>query len=244
MRHCDHAPRPAIRTAAIMRLAIISAIGAWGWACASFRGATPPQAPEKVVTHLEDLQEPLIELASLDPTIVVDLDYATDDNVFKTRFYTENRCFVLRSVAERLVRAQQRLRTQGLGLKIWDAYRPLSVQRKMWNQIRDSRYVASPRKGSNHNRGTAVDVTLVDTAGQELPMPTQHDDFSPRSARRYADLDPVLLRNRAVLQEALTFAGFETIQSEWWHFEAPSAKNYPLIDVPLKEMAEYYDAQQ
>ncbi|MDZ7262979.1 MAG: D-alanyl-D-alanine dipeptidase [candidate division KSB1 bacterium] len=177
--------------------------------------------------------EDLVDVHKLDSTIVIDLRYATADNFLHDTLYSANICLLRASVAAQLVKVQQLLRKKGYGLKVWDAYRPLSVQKKMWQKLPDPRYVADPARGSMHNRGVAVDVTLVDLVGNELEMPTAFDDFSPRAGSDYPHVTERAKRNRQVLQEAMTACGFRTITSEWWHFYYPNSGNYSVLDVPL-----------
>ena len=163
----------------------------------------------------------LVDIAALDSTIVIDLKYAQEDNFLGRAVYPDTqKAYLRRFAAEQLVQVQSDLRQKGYGLKVWDAYRPVKVQEQMWEILPDSRYVANPATGSRHNRGAAVDVTLVDLHGRELPMPTAFDDFSEQAAADYADLPPELIKNRALLQQAMTGNGFTTIDSEWWHFDA------------------------
>jgi len=181
------------------------------------------------------VDEPLVDVIRLDSTIVIDLKYASSDNFVGVQLYPVARCLLRQSVAERLVRVQRRLREQGLGLKVWDAYRPLFVQKKMWEILPDPRYVAPPTKGSRHNRGAAVDVTLVDSLGNELEMPTEFDDFSKRAAPTFQDVSPAARQNRQILIDAMTAEGFTGISSEWWHFDAPKFWQYPILDVELED---------
>jgi beta-N-acetylhexosaminidase/D-alanyl-D-alanine dipeptidase len=182
----------------------------------------------------------LVEPTSLDPTIQLDLRYATPNNFTGVAVYPAARCWLRRDVAERLVRVQARLRAQGLGLALWDCYRPFSVQQRFWGLVPDARYVAEPvlengkpASGSKHNRGAAVDLTLVDGNGRELPMPTAFDDFSERAHRNAQDASPEALHNRALLEDAMRKEGFEPLPTEWWHFDGPGWQRYELLDVPL-----------
>lgn len=177
----------------------------------------------------------LVDITELDSTIIIDLRYATKDNFMGDTLYSANICLLRSEVAEQLVKAHQSLRKLNLGLKVWDAYRPLSVQKKMWKKISDPRYVADPARGSNHNRGAAVDVTLVDSQGNELEMPTEFDDFSQRARSDYPDASERAKQNRSILQQAMTSYGFLTISSEWWHFNYRGCHNYPILDVPLEK---------
>lgn len=175
----------------------------------------------------------LVDISKLDATILVDLKYATADNFLGDTLYTANICLLRRDVAQRLVQVQQDLKKQNLGLKIWDGYRPLSVQKKMWVKLPDPDYVANPETGSNHNRGAAVDVTLVDANGNELEMPTEFDDFSERAAAEFSDVSATARKNRQLLQTAMKKHGFEPIRSEWWHFNDRDIKKYEVLDLPL-----------
>jgi D-alanyl-D-alanine dipeptidase len=177
----------------------------------------------------------LVDITELDSTIVVELKYATADNFLEDTLYSANICLLRRAVADRLVMVHHSLRSIGLGLKIWDGYRPLSVQKKMWEKLPDPRYVANPQRGSNHNRGAAVDVTLVDREGNELEMPTDFDDFSRKAGSRYSYVSESAKRNRTILQDAMRAQGFLTISSEWWHFNDKDCKKYSVLDVPLEK---------
>lgn len=177
--------------------------------------------------------EPLVDIHSVDPTILVDIRYATPDNFMKRVLYPANRCLLRESVARRLARVQQDLRAEGLGLKIYDGYRPLSVQKLMWEVMPDERYVANPAKGSRHNRGAAVDVTLVDASGAELEMPSGYDEFSDRAHHDYAGGSAAARMNRQRLRQAMEKHGFTALETEWWHYDAPGARQYAVMDVPL-----------
>lgn len=182
-----------------------------------------------------------VEITQQRTGIVVDLPYATKKNFFKTQLYSLNRCFLRRVVAKRLVAVQGNLEKQGLGLKIWDGYRPLSVQKAMWRIKPDPTYVANPSNGSRHNRGAAVDVTLVDADGSELKMPTTYDEFSPRARANDLKLSRVASKNRTILQEAMTANGFTIMPSEWWHFDAAGWRGYGIVDISIEELAKQSD---
>lgn len=178
----------------------------------------------------------LVEVVELDSTIVIDIRYATTNNFMGEKLYPIARCFLRRAVAERLTRVQKSLREQGLGLKIWDGYRPRSVQWEMWEKVSDPKYVADPRKGSKHNRGCAVDVTLVDAEGNELEMPTGYDDFTEKAHRDYMQLPPEVIKNRQILEIAMANEGFIPLPSEWWHFDDPNWEKYDLLDIPFENV--------
>jgi D-alanyl-D-alanine dipeptidase len=137
----------------------------------------------------------LVDLSTYNSRIVLDIRYATKNNYFQEILYPAPRCFVHRVVALKLDSIQTELEKQKLGLKVFDGYRPLSVTRRMWEILPDERYVANPQKGSRHNRGVAVDLTLIDSTGCELRMPTAFDDFSERAAHRYQNLPEDILKN-------------------------------------------------
>lgn len=176
----------------------------------------------------------LVEISRKADGIVIELPYTTTDNFFKTAFYPKGARALLRpQTAVKLAKVQAELKALGLGLKVWDAYRPLSVQRAMWKTLPDARYVADPAKGGRHNRGAAVDVTLVDAAGKELPMPTAHDDFSEKAGAYFKLVPPTVFKNRETLQRVMTKHGFTIYDSEWWHFDDADWQTYEALDVPV-----------
>jgi D-alanyl-D-alanine dipeptidase len=180
--------------------------------------------------------DPLVDVAAVEPRIVIDLRYATDNNFTGRKLYPEARCLLRRSAAERLSRVADRVQADGLRLKIYDAYRPLAVQRELWRLVPDPRYVADPAKGSRHNRGAAVDVTLVDAAGRELEMPTAYDDFTEAAHRDYTGGTELARRNRDYLSAAMSAEGFVGLATEWWHFDAPNWEACRLLDVPFDQV--------
>lgn len=128
-----------------------------------------------------------------------------------------------------------KLYPKGIGIKIWDGYRPRSVQYLFWEIYPNSTYIANPENGSKHNRGGAIDLILVDlSTGEELRMPTAFDDFSERASHNYNSLPQNILNNRALLKSVMTYAGMNSYNAEWWHYEIPNADNYPLLDFQMK----------
>lgn len=191
----------------------------------------PPAPSAPVAAPNNPADDPIVDLSDVDPRIVIDLRYATDQNFTNQVLYPAGmRCRLRASVAQRLRRVQDHLVAQGMGLKIYDGLRPLEVQRTMWQIMPDSRYVADPAKGSRHNRGAAVDVTLVDLAGRELEMPTPYDDFTEAAHRAYAGCSDAAAKHRKQLEEAMYAEGFTGLQTEWWHFDAPNWQEYALVD--------------
>lgn len=180
----------------------------------------------------------LTELKSLMPEIIYDLRYATAANFTGRKLYEEGVATYLRLPAARALAAvQAKLRPHGLGLKIYDAYRPHSATRLMWDLVRDERYVADPRKGSNHNRGLAVDLTLVQLAGgEELLMGTAFDNFSDTAHHAFTSLPENVLRNRLLLRQLMEEAGFKALETEWWHYAWPNNRSYDVLDIPFKKL--------
>lgn len=175
----------------------------------------------------------LVDIRAISPNIVIDIRYATPNNFTKRRLYPVARCVLRASVARKLSLVQQDLEKQSLGLKVYDCYRPLSVQRQMWRLFPNPRYVANPAIGSRHNRGAAVDVTLVDRNGSELEMPTEFDNFTIRAHRNYSGGSPRSRTNRQLLENAMKQHGFIPMSTEWWHFDASGWRNFPILDLPL-----------
>lgn len=181
-------------------------------------------------------ENPLVELKTVAPNIRLEIRYASKDNFMKEQLYPSARCFLRKEVAEKIARVQQSLEKQGLGLKIFDGYRPLSVQKKMWERFPVEGYVANPAKGSNHNRGAAVDLTLVDKDGKELEMPSAYDEFSERSHRNFTGATPEQTKNRELLESEMIKEGFIGLSTEWWHFDDANAKQYPVLDIPIPNL--------
>jgi len=180
--------------------------------------------------HPFDPNEPLVDLRDAIPGIALDIRYAVPQNFFGRAVYPVAAAYLRRSVAEMLGRAADDLHARGYALVVWDAYRPLGIQRILWEMLPDDRYVAPPSRGSNHNRGAAVDVTLRKLDGSPLAMPTEYDDFSERAHTANPALSPDAIANREILHRAMIAAGFVPISTEWWHFNAPRANEYPLLD--------------
>lgn len=198
-----------------------------------------------VPAALADSASDFVEPSTLDPTIRIELPYATANNFCKKKLYPVERCFLRRAVAEKLVEAHRSLAKDGLGLKIWDGYRPHSVQYLMWDASPSPGYVGHPKQGSKHNRGAAVDVTLVELkTGNECAMPTPYDEFSPRAHLNYFQVSEEIAANRTRLQTAMREAGFLPIDSEWWHFDYRDWAHFPLANFPIEDLAADSDTAQ
>ncbi len=178
----------------------------------------------------------LTDVSSVIPDAVVDLRYATARNVTGRPLYPPGaRCLLQRAVAARLARAADRLRREGFRLRLYDCYRPLSVQRLLFARESRPGFVADPSHGgSHHNKAAAVDVGLVGPAGEDVELPTDFDDFTVRArASAVQGVTPGARAHRQALREAMEAAGFLPSRSEWWHFSAPEARGSPLLDVPV-----------
>ena len=192
--------------------------------------------PDLELSRVPPIEDPLVEVATFDPRIRVRTVYATADNFVGEVLYPVSRTFLRRSAMERLSRVQDRLKAQGLGLLVYDGYRPWSVTKRMWDVIGDPDFVADPSKGSRHNRGMAVDCGLVDAEGRPLPMPTAFDAFVPEARADALLASAELTRNRDILVTTMEAEGFRVLSSEWWHFDAEGWEQRGLLDVPLTDV--------
>jgi D-alanyl-D-alanine dipeptidase len=181
----------------------------------------------------------MVELTSLVPRLKVDLRYATNMNFTGVRLYPkgQQQTYLRKDPATALSRVAIELEKKGIGLWVWDAYRPYAVTVKFWKLIHDERYVANPSKGSGHNRGIAVDLTLYDLKnGSLLDMPTAFDDFSENAHHGNNNLSEKKIFNRELLREVMERNGFIKFQTEWWHYYWPNGDRYDVLDIPFKEL--------
>jgi D-alanyl-D-alanine dipeptidase len=181
----------------------------------------------------------LVELVALEPTIRLDIRYATTNNFVGRPVYTEARAFLQRPAAEALVRAHHALREQGYGLLVFDGYRPWRVTKTFWDVTSGPQraFVANPKQGSKHNRGCAVDLSLYDLAsGREVDMPSAYDEMSERSDPSYAGGTAAQREARDRLRAAMEKEGFTVEPNEWWHFNYRDWRAYPILDVPFAEI--------
>jgi serine beta-lactamase-like protein LACTB len=196
--------------------------------------ATPP--PEK-----GDFRGPdLVDLTALDPGIKLDVRYATDNNFLSTPFYTSAKAFMQRPAAEAVARAHRKLAAQGYGLLIFDGYRPWSVTKMFWEATPEKQriFVADPSKGSRHNRGCAVDLTLYDLkTGKPVEMVGGYDEMSDRSYPQYPGGTSLQRWHRALLRHAMEAEGFTVYEAEWWHFDYKDWKHYPILNKTFEELA-------
>ncbi|MEZ6016566.1 MAG: M15 family metallopeptidase [Planctomycetota bacterium] len=209
-----------------------------GAACGARRSVVADVVPVRVAPT----EDPLLDVARWDPRIRVRPVYATPDNFVGEALYPVPRVLLRRSLLVRLSRVADALQAEGFGLLVYDGYRPWAVTKRMWDLVGDPDFVADPRRGSRHNRGMAVDVTLVDLAGRALPMPTSFDAFLPEAAAA-AEVPPPGRRNRDRLIAAMRAEGFEVLASEWWHFDAEGWRERDVLDVALPDVPTLSDAE-
>lgn len=208
-----------------------------------------------LLLNAQDGDDELVNPKDLIHDIVIDLRYSTPDHKFLNlpegdmplpKFYTCNESLMVLKLVDALKLAQDSLRNirthngkkypLGIGIKIWDGYRPRAVQYLFWEIYPNPTYIADPNSGSMHNRGGAVDLTLIDLAtGNELLMPTEFDDFSVKASHGFSDLPQEAIANRELLRDIMVnIAGLSTYGAEWWHYNLPAANSYPLNDFQMK----------
>lgn len=218
--------------------------------CGCAREQTEPSAipetavPEEAVTvFLPEETDPAVEypdpkdmvfvaIADYIPDILIDLKYAGTDNFTGQVVYDFSTAYLRYGTVRKLAAVQEDLRQLGLGLKIWDGFRPVSAQYKLWEICPDTRYVSNPQLGfSSHSRGNTVDVTMVDEDGREVEMPTAFDDFSKKADREYSDCTQEAADNALILEALMEKHGFSGYKNEWWHFTDTVA--YPVEETFL-----------
>lgn len=173
----------------------------------------------------------LVNVRKYAPDAIFDIRYATSNNFTHEQVYNTASCYLREETATKIGAVEHALLARGLTLRIFDCYRPLSVQKKFWALVPDDRYVADPAKGSRHNRGAAIDLTIADRkTGKDLDMGTGFDDFSPRAYRDYSDLPATVLANRRMLGQYMDAQGFTGLSTEWWHFDDHDWRRYPISD--------------
>lgn len=174
---------------------------------------------------------PLVEITPQSHDLLFELAYATPNNVTGSPIYQKAICFLHEEAAEALQTAIEALTPLNLKLKIWDGFRPLQGQQALFNHTPDPNYVSHPQTGTRpHCRGIAIDLTIVDQFGHELPMGTHFDDFRALAHHGNDQISEEAQRNRLLLAGVMSVAGFEPIQSEWWHYQLPNAAHFPIIE--------------
>ena len=201
----------------------------------------------EIITKIADYQKivqadtakRMVSLKKYIPHIIYDLKYGTINNFMHRQMYAPRprQTFLRQPAALALAQVQHELNSKGYGLKIFDAYRPYSVTVRFWELVKDDRYVANPSKGSGHNRGLAVDLTIVELAtGQELDMGTGFDNFTDSAHLGFMDLPAVVLGNRRFLKGIMERYGFTALETEWWHFYWPNDRGYEVLDLPFRKL--------
>jgi zinc D-Ala-D-Ala dipeptidase len=187
------------------------------------------------------LTSDLVDIAKLEPSIKLDIRYATSNNFLGRPVYSQARALLQRPAAKAVQRAHKALLQRGYGLMITDAYRPWSVTRIFWEastpEQQAAGFVTNPRQGSRHNRGCAVDITLYDLkTGKEVAMPSPVDEMSERASPSYSGGDAEARRLRDLLRKEMEAAGFKVLENEWWHFDYQDWQKYRIQDKPFEEL--------
>lgn len=184
-----------------------------------------------------DPRKNLVPLQRVIPGLVIELKYATARNFTKTVLYKHPVAYLHPEPAEALRKVQEELKKKGLALKIYDAYRPFSATCTMWRLVPDRRYSANPRKGSNHNRAVALDLTIINLrTGKELDMGTSFDNFTDSAHHDFANLPPEVLANRRMLKGVMWKYGFTMVPTEWWHYQWRDRAIYEVLDLDFDEL--------
>ncbi|MGE3467751.1 MAG: M15 family metallopeptidase [Pyrinomonadaceae bacterium] len=182
----------------------------------------------------------LVELNNLDNTIKLDIRYATTNNFVGFPVYPQARAFLQRKAADAVVRVHEMLRPQGLGIVVYDGYRPWSITKLFWEVVSEDqkKFVADPAHGSKHNRGCAVDLAIYDLeTGKAMPMPSGYDEFTERASPDYAGGTDEERKNRDKLRRSMEAEGFLVNPTEWWHFDHQDWNQYPIYDISFEEAA-------
>ncbi len=192
----------------------------------------PPQEKNK-------REAKLLELVKLDKTIKLDIRYATEDNFVGKAVYPEARAFLQKPAAEAVLKVHKKLKKQGLGLVIFDGYRPWTITKLFWEVTPEDKrkFVANPKNGSKHNRGCAVDLSIYDLkTGENLPMPSAFDEFTERASPDYKGGTETETKNRELLRKLMEKEGFTVNANEWWHFDYKDWEKYAIYDIAFSEI--------
>ncbi len=182
-------------------------------------------------------EKELVNLEHFIPGIILDIRYATTNNFTGEVIYNLPRAYSRKSVATSLKKAQEEFKKHGVGIKIFDAYRPYKATVKFYEVYRDTTYVASPYRGSRHNRGCAIDMTIVDLkTGKEITMPTEFDSFKKEAWPTTPVKDPQIKKNRDLIISVMQRNGFKLNSSEWWHFDFVGWQKYEVMDIDFEEL--------
>ncbi|MEP2239736.1 MAG: M15 family metallopeptidase [Maribacter sp.] len=186
---------------------------------------------EPVFKSLEGVADTtFVRLADYSDGFAFDLRYATDNNFLKEQVYECGECYTRAKTVKALLKANEEFKKHGVKIKFYDCYRPNSVQYKMWKIVPNPQYVANPVKGSIHNKGGAVDITLVTLDDEEVKMPSDFDFFGKRAYHDNFDLPQEILDNRKLLKETMEKHGFWSTRTEWWHYNLQGASHDPIAN--------------
>lgn len=200
-------------------------------------GLNPTLLPDYQKSIAKNPANELIDLASFVPDIVLDIRYATANNFTKEVIYKQAKAYARKPVAEALKAAQKSFAAYGVGIKIFDAYRPYSATVRFYEVYKDTTYVASPYRGSRHNRGCAIDMTLIDLkTGKELKMPTEFDSFKKEAWPSTIIKDAEAKKNRDLIISVMAKHGFKVNSSEWWHFDFIGWQKFDVLDIDFEEI--------
>lgn len=213
----------------------------------SLKSQTETPKPLKIISNEDSLSMmislnpmlEMVELKQLVPNIKYDLAYARKSNFTKHRLYPKKlkSTYLRKEPALALSKIAVELAEKGLGIVVWDAYRPYAVTERFWKLIHDERYVANPIKGSGHNRGIAIDLTLYElSSGRLIDMPTGFDDFSETAHHGYQQISEIELKNRELLKDVMEKNGFIKFETEWWHYSWPSPSKYDVLNIPFSKL--------
>ncbi len=189
-------------------------------------------APPKKAEIVNDTT--FVNLKNYSHDFVYDMKYATTNNFLKAKVYDCAECFLRLKTVTAMINANAAFMKLGYKIKIFDCYRPLDIQKRMWKIVPNPSYVANPSKGSIHNRGGAVDITLVDTKGKALDMGTDFDFFGIEASHNYQNLSQEIKKNRELLKTIMTQNGFNSLDSEWWHYNLKTALTDMVSNVKWK----------
>ncbi|MEJ7848317.1 MAG: M15 family metallopeptidase [Pyrinomonadaceae bacterium] len=197
----------------------------------AFTQNAPPKEANKREAHL-------VEIITLDNSIKLDIRYATDNNFTGRQVYPEARAFLQKPAAKAVLRVHKKLKKQGLGLVIYDGYRPWAITKLFWEVTPEDKrkFVANPEKGSKHNRGCAIDLGIYDLkTGAAIPMPSSYDEFTERASPDYTGGTETERSNRDLLRKLMEDEGFTVNANEWWHFDYKNWEDYSIYDIPFTE---------
>jgi D-alanyl-D-alanine dipeptidase len=218
----------SVRHLAIAQDTILNRYGLWV--------IEDPAAYKKSITGKKE--HALVDLKTALPGIAMEYRYGDSNNFTGQKLYPPINSHYLRKTAvQALAAAEADLKKMGLGLKIFDAYRPYAVTVKMWELVKDERYAADPKKGSAHNRGVAVDLTIIDAVTKKaMDMGTGFDNFSDTAHHQFKALPLNVLQNRQLLKTIMEKHGFNALETEWWHYALPNVHEYPILNLRFEEL--------